>query len=105
MTHSAAVMVDEMLPGQPVRQWMLSFPYPSVLLFVSRPKLMTQVLGIAYRVIPMHLMKPLNIGETTTRILYGSRLSTAIVDHWPAIFPSVSPNAMSAGMVLDGGFW
>lgn len=28
MAESAALLVDEVLPEQPVRQWVLSFPYP-----------------------------------------------------------------------------
>jgi hypothetical protein len=28
MLDSAAVLVDEIFPTQPVRQWVLSFPYP-----------------------------------------------------------------------------
>jgi len=28
MTESAALLVDEVFPAQPVRQWVLSFPYP-----------------------------------------------------------------------------
>ena len=40
-----------MFAERPVRQWVLSFPYPLRFLFASRPALMDQVLGIVYRVI------------------------------------------------------
>jgi hypothetical protein len=54
MAESAALLVDEVFPEQPVRQWVLSFPYPLRFLFASRPALMGQVLGIVYRCIATH---------------------------------------------------
>ena len=57
MAESAALLVDEVLPEQPMRQWVLSFPYPLRFLFASRPEIMGQVLGIVYRVIATHLVK------------------------------------------------
>ena len=38
MAESAALLVDEVLPDQPVRQWVLTFPYPLRLLFASQPE-------------------------------------------------------------------
>ncbi len=38
--ESAALLVDEVFPEQPMRQWVLSFPYPLRFLFASRPALM-----------------------------------------------------------------
>jgi hypothetical protein len=35
MAESAALLVDEVLPEQPMRQWVLSFPYPLRFLFVT----------------------------------------------------------------------
>jgi hypothetical protein len=40
MAESAALLVDEVFPEQPVRQWVLSVPYPLRFLFVSRPEVM-----------------------------------------------------------------
>ena len=57
MAESAALLVDEVFPEQPVRQWVLSFPYPLRFLFASRPAIMGQVLGIVYRCIATHLIK------------------------------------------------
>ena len=51
MAESAALLVDEVFPEQPVRQWVLSVPYPLRFLFASRPVIMGQVLGIVYRCI------------------------------------------------------
>jgi len=57
MAESAALLVDEVLPEQPVRRWVLSFPFQLRFLFASRPEIMGRVLGIVYRVIVTHLVK------------------------------------------------
>ena len=57
MAESAALLVDEVLPHQPMRQWVLSFPYQLRFLFASRPELMGNVLGIVYRAIASYLIK------------------------------------------------
>jgi hypothetical protein len=54
MAESAALLVDEVFPEQPVRQWVLSVPYPLRFLFASRPDIMGAVLAIVYRVIATH---------------------------------------------------
>ena len=36
MVESAAGLVDQVLPHVPIRQWVLSFPWPLRLLFVAR---------------------------------------------------------------------
>ncbi|MHC4092902.1 MAG: transposase [Planctomycetota bacterium] len=64
MVESAALLVDEVLPEQPVRQWVVSFPYPLRFLFASRPAVMGQVLGIVYRVIATHLIKKAGFPRT-----------------------------------------
>ena len=56
MAESAALLVDEVLPAVPMRQWVLSFPFPLRFLFASRPKIMGKVLGIVYRVLATHLI-------------------------------------------------
>ena len=37
MAETAAHLVEHVLPEQPIRQWVLSFPYPLRFLFVTRP--------------------------------------------------------------------
>jgi hypothetical protein len=54
MTECAALLVDEVLPEVPMRQWMLSFPFPLRFLFASRPDIMAKVLCIVYRVLADH---------------------------------------------------
>ena len=48
MAESSALLVDEEFPHQPVRQWVLSFPFQLRLLFASRPLITGQVLGIMH---------------------------------------------------------
>lgn len=55
MADSAALLVDDILPHQPMRQWVLSLPFPLRFLFASNPKAMTGVLGIVYRSMSTHL--------------------------------------------------
>ena len=57
MVDSAAHLVDEVLPERPVRQRVLSVPYPLRYLFATNPKVMSQVLSIVHRVISTFLIK------------------------------------------------
>jgi len=73
MADSAALLVDEILPQQPMRQWVLgncsrhgstshihvvvSVPFPLRFLFASQPAVMGKVLGIVYRAIATHLTR------------------------------------------------
>ncbi|WP_410315848.1 transposase zinc-binding domain-containing protein, partial [Klebsiella pneumoniae] len=51
MAESARHLVDEVFGPRPVRQWVLSFPYPLRFLFASKPEAIGPVLGIVHRVI------------------------------------------------------
>ena len=57
MVESAAHLVDHVLPEQPIRQWVLTFPYPLRFLFAARPQVLSQVLGVVYRAISTYLIK------------------------------------------------
>jgi hypothetical protein len=88
MAESAALLVDEVFPEQPVRQWVLSFPYPLRFLFASRPAIMGQVLGIVYRCIATHLVKKAGFscktaqtGAVTLIQRFGSALNLNIHFH------------------------
>ena len=85
---SAALLVDDILPSQPMRQWVLSFPFPLRFLFASNPKVMTRVLGIVYRGISTHLAhkagfaKPLTqTGAVTLIQCFGGSLNLNIHFH------------------------
>ena len=88
MTDSAALLVDEILPHQPMRQWVLSVPFPLRFLFASNPKVMSRALGIVYRAIATHLAhkagytKPLaQTGAVTLIQRFGSALNLNIHFH------------------------
>lgn len=88
MAESAVLLVDEVLPEQPVRQWVLSFPYPLRFLFASRPAIMGQVLGIVYRCIATHLVRKAGLtnkkaqtGAVTLIQRFGSALNLNIHFH------------------------
>ena len=88
MAESAALLVDEVFPEQPVRQWVLSVPYPLRFLFASRPAVMGQVLGIVYRCIATHLIKKAGFsrkmaqtGAVTLIQRFGSALNLNIHFH------------------------
>ena len=57
MVESAAHLVDHVLPEQPIRQWVLTFPYPLRFLFAAQPQVLSQVLGVVYRAISTYLIK------------------------------------------------
>jgi len=67
MAESAALLVDEILPEQPIRQWVLSFPFQLRFLFASRPEIMGRVLGIVYRIIATHLVKKAGLTHNSAR--------------------------------------
>lgn len=88
MAESAALLVDEILPEQSMRQWVLIFPYPLRFLFAARPGVMGQVLGIVYRCIATHLIKKAGFsrkrahtGAVTLIQRFGSALNLNIHFH------------------------
>lgn len=67
MSESAALLVDEVLPETPMRQWVLSFPFPLRFLLASQPAIMAKVLGIVYRVLATHLIRKAGYTATSAR--------------------------------------
>jgi hypothetical protein len=67
MAESAALLVDEVLPHELIRQWVLSLPFQLRFLLASRPAITGQVLGIVYRVISTHLVKKAGYSKKTAR--------------------------------------
>ena len=49
MAETTTHLVDHIFPAVPVRQWVLTFPWPLRLLFAARPELLTRVLGVVTR--------------------------------------------------------
>ena len=56
MAETAALLSDEVFPDVPLRQWVISFPFPLRYLFAAHPQAMGKVLGIVYRAISTHLV-------------------------------------------------
>ena len=82
MAETAALLLDDVLPRQPVRQWVLSLPFALRYLLASRPELVTQVLGIVYRAISGHLIRKAGLmrasavtGAVTLTQRFGSALN------------------------------
>jgi len=65
MAESAALLVDDVIPELPVRQWVLSFPFQLRFLFASDPKVMGKVLGIVCRAIATHLIRKAGFARKT----------------------------------------
>jgi len=88
MAETAALLVDEMLPRQPVRQWVLSLPFALRYLLATRPEVVTQVLGIVYRAISGHLIRKAGLtrasavtGAVTLIQRFGSALNLNVHFH------------------------
>ena len=67
MAEGAALLVDEVLPREPLRQWVLSVPFALRYLFATDPAVMGQVLGIVYRAIATHLIKAAGFTHATAQ--------------------------------------
>ncbi len=67
MADGAAWLVDQVLPERPIRQWVLSFPFPLRFLLATHPALIGQVLGIVYRAIAAHLIKQAGYTQQSAR--------------------------------------
>ena len=70
MVDTAALLVDEVLPHAPIRQWVLSVPFPLRFLFAREPAAMGGVLGIVIRAIGSHLIQ--QAGFTRARAQTGA---------------------------------
>ena len=66
MTESAAHLVDNVIPKEPVRQWVISFPIPLRILFAAQPQLLTPVLKVIHRAISTFLIKQAGLKKKET---------------------------------------
>jgi ribosomal protein S27E len=92
MAESAALLVDEVFPEVPIRQWVLSFPFQLRFLLARHPEQMGKVLGIVYRTISTHLIKKAGYtkasaqtGSVTLIQRFGSALNLNV--HYHMLFP------------------
>jgi hypothetical protein len=65
MNETAIHLVDSVLPFQPIRQWVLSFPIPVRLVLAVRPKLMAEVLNITNNAISRFLTQKARLTRKT----------------------------------------
>lgn len=65
MAESAALLVDEVFPEVPIRQWVLSFPFQLPFLLARHPELIGKVLSIVYRTLSTHLIKKAGFTKAT----------------------------------------
>jgi hypothetical protein len=56
MVETSAHLVDNVLPDVPVRQWVLTFPWPLRLLFARQPQALSGCLKIIQRALETHLI-------------------------------------------------
>jgi hypothetical protein len=67
MVESAALLVDDVLPAEPIRQWVLSFPFQLRFLLARQPELMGKVLEIVYRTLSTRLIKQTGFNKNTAQ--------------------------------------
>jgi len=90
MAETAALLADEVFPDVPLRQWVISFPFPLRYLFAVHPQAMGKVLGIVYQAISTHLSHKAGLkckagvtGAVTLIQRFGSALNLNIHFHIP----------------------
>ena len=66
MADSAALLIDDVLPHQSIRQWVLSFPFQLRFLLANNPQAIGKVLGTVTRAISAHLIKNAGYKECST---------------------------------------
>ena len=67
MVLSSALLVDSVLPIRPIRQWVLSVPFPLRWLFSSDSCLLGKALGIVTRAISSYLIKKAGFSHKTAK--------------------------------------
>ena len=91
MVETTALLVDHVLPHRPVRQWVLSFPYPLRFLLASQSQAMGKVSAIVNRAFSTYLINKAGLkvieshtGAVTLIQRFGSALNLNL--HFHALF-------------------
>ena len=91
MVESAALLIDDVFPEVPIRQWVLSLPFPLRFLLSRHAELIGPVLGIVYRTLSTHLIKKAGYtkalaqtGSVTLIQRFGSALNLNV--HFHSLF-------------------
>ena len=96
MVESAAGLVEHVFPRVPVRQWVLSFPWPLRLLFAARPELLTRVLAVVSRALSTALARRAGLRASAAE----TGLVTFIQRHGSALNLNVHLHILA----LDGAY-
>ena len=72
MVETSSQLVDHLIPEAPVRQWVLSFPWPLHLLFARQPDTLSRSLAVRIRAIETDLIQ-------RAQLTRASRAQTGIV--------------------------
>jgi ribosomal protein S27E len=82
MVETSAHLVDRVFPHVPVRQWVLSFPYPLRFLFASRPEALSRCLAVVLRAIETDLIQRADLtrasGARTGAVTVVQRFGSAL---------------------------
>lgn len=100
MAESAALLVDDVLRGYPVRQWVLSLPIPLRLLLARYPSELSKVMQIIHRAISTQIVnkagfttKQAKTGAVTLIQRFGSALNLNIHFHMLFLEGAISENS------------
>jgi ribosomal protein S27E len=100
MAESAALLVDDVLKGYPIRQWVLSLPIPLRLLLARNPNELSKVMQIIHRAISTHIVnkagftnKQAKTGAVTLIQRFGSALNLNIHFHMLFLEGAISENS------------
>jgi hypothetical protein len=99
MVESAALLVDEVLPAVPMRQWVLSVPFAMRILFATNPSAMGAALRIVYRAISGFMVRKAGLTRSTAQSgavtliqRFGSALNLNV--HFHMLIPRRARSAM-----------
>jgi hypothetical protein len=67
MAETAALLTDRVLPAVPLRQWVLSLPFPLRLLLAVNPASLTGVLALTWRAIAGDLTRRAGLRQAGTQ--------------------------------------
>ncbi len=89
MVETAAHLVDQVFPRVPVRQWVLSFPWPLRLLFAARPEVLTRVLNVVARTVSSAVLKRVGLSRSAGARAAIAHGSAGAAKHMAGIAPAI----------------
>ena len=93
--RASAHLLDEVFPHKPLRQWVLSFPFPLRFLLAKEPKLIGDVLAVVNRALSTYLIKKAGLTKKS-----GAKTgSVSFIQHFGG---SLNLNIHFHMMYLDG---